>query len=263
MDEAVTRILDHLDRLNPGGALGVYLYGSGASSGLKPDSDIDLLLLTRESLDATERRALTALLLQVSGWRGHSERFPETTDRRPIELTSVVVDDDQSWRSRPRHDFQYGEWRRADFVAGQVPEPSDDVDVIILMATAQSAHRVLRGDALERVVAPVPPELLRAAVLDTIPDVLDGVEGDERNTLLNLARMVSTAATGEIVSKDAAAETLAPTLEPHERELLDRARAGYLGTQSDDWTGLTSQVIELSRTLATRARTYCPNRSVD
>lgn len=257
MDDAVTRILDHLDQQNPGGIVGVYLYGSSVSSGLKPDSDVDLLVLTHRSLITEERRALTSVLLEVSGWRGHSERFPDAAQRRPVELTSVVIDDDQSWRYQPRHDFQYGEWRRAELVAGHVPEPSDDIDVIILMATAQSAHRVLRGAALDSVALPVPRELLRTAVCDTIPDVLDGVEGDERNTLLTLARMVLTAADGEIVAKDVAAETLAPTLAPADRELLNRARAGYLGTLADDWTGLTSEVVALSRTLAARAREYC------
>lgn len=258
MDESVGPVLDHLDRHNPGGIIGVYLYGSAASSGLTPDSDIDLLVLTRRSLDVSQRAALVSLLLDVSGWRGHAERFPDAAHRRPIELTSVVVDEEQSRHQRPRQDFQYGEWLREDFINGHVPQPVDSADVVILLATAQSAHLVLRGAAFEHVVAPVPRQLLRTAVLDIIPGVLDGVEGDERNALLTLARVLVTLDTGEIVSKSAAAEAIMPTLAAPDRDLLERALAGYVGTFADDWTGLSARVRTLCRAFAARADRYRP-----
>lgn len=259
MDELITPLLEHLDREDPGNVVGVYLYGSaGTASGLRPDSDIDLLVLTRRSLTAPERAALVSLLLDISGWHGHAERFPEAAHRRPIELTGIVLDDIHPLTDTPRRDVQYGEWLREDFVNGRLPQPTDDPDTVVLLATAHSAHRVLRGPAFGDVVAPVPPELLRNAVLAVIPDVLEGIEGDERNALLTLARILVTLDTGRIVSKDAAAETVARTLTATERDLLERARAGYLGTITDDWTDLTSQVAALAHTLADRAQRHGP-----
>jgi streptomycin 3"-adenylyltransferase len=257
MDELIAPVLDHLDRKNPGEIVGVYLYGSATAAGLRPDSDIDLLVLTRRSLTIDERAALISLLLTVSGWGGHSKRFSEVADRRPIELTSVVIDDDdQSWRHKPRHDFQYGEWLREDLINGHIPHSEDDPDVITLIATAQLSHRVLRGPALSNVVTSVTPDLLKNAVLAVIPDILEDIDGDERNTLLALARILVTLATGEIVSKDAAAEAIAPTLTAPDRDLLQRARAGYLATAADDWTGLTTRVVTLAHTLADRAKQH-------
>lgn len=252
MDEAITPVLDHLDSASPGGVIGVYLYGSAVVPGLRPDSDLDLLVLTRRSLTTSERAALTSLLLSVSGWRGHAERFPDSAHGRPIELTSIVIDDIRPWRDRVRRDFQFGEWRRADLVAGDLPRPAYDPDVVILMATAHAAHRILRGPALGEVVAPVPAALLRDAVLAAVPDVLAGIEGDERNTLLTLARILVTVESGRIVSKDAAAEAIAPTLDEPDRRLLERAQAGYLDGTADDWTGLRSRVGRLAHRLADR-----------
>lgn len=241
-------LLDHLDRENPGVVIGLYLYGSAAADGLRPDSDVDLLLVTRRSLTEPERAALTALLLRVSGWRGHVARFPEAADRRPIELTVLVAGDPR------RRDFQYGEWLREDFVNGRLSQPGEDPDVVILAATAHAAHRVLRGPALTDVLDPVPRDVLDEAVLAVIPGLLGEIEGDERNVLLTLARVLVTRETGEVVSKDAAAASVAPSLDGLDRELLERARAGYLGTAADDWTGLTSRAAALARLLADRAR---------
>lgn len=258
MDALIAPLLEYLDREDPGDVIGVYLHGSAATAGLRPDSDLDLLLLTRRSLTAPERAALVSLLLRVSGWRGHAGRFPDAAHRRPIELTGLVVGDLRPLTDRPRRDFQYGEWLREDLVRGRLPQPEGDADTVVLLATAHCAHRVLRGPALGDVVAAVPPELLARAALAVVPDLLEEIEGDERNTLLTLARVLVTLDTGRIVPKDAAAEAVAGTLAPADRVLLERARAGYLGTDTDDWTGLTPRVTALARLLADRARQHRP-----
>ncbi|WP_309062397.1 aminoglycoside adenylyltransferase domain-containing protein, partial [Streptomyces sp.] len=258
MDELIAPLLEHLDRENPGDVVGVYLYGSASTSGLRPDSDIDLLMLTRRSLTAPERAALVSLLSGVSGWRGHAGRFPDAAHRRPIELTGIVIDDIRPLTDTPRRDFQYGEWLREELTHGHLPQPTGDPDAVVLLATAHSACRVLRGPAFGDVVPSVPSELLRNAVLAVVPDVLDEIEGDERNTLLTLARILVTLDTGRIVSKDAAAETIAQTLTTTDRDLLERARADYLGTITADWTRHTSRVTALAHTLAGRARQHSP-----
>lgn len=245
-------LLNHLDSANPGGVVGVYLYGSSVSSGLRPDSDVDVLMLTRRSLDREERAALVALLLGISGGKGHTSESAEAP--RPIELTSVVIDD--GGRQVPSvHDLQFGEWLRPDIENGAELLAEDDPDVPILLATAQTTHRVLRGRALEDVLDPVPARAVHDAMLATIPDILEEIEGDERNTLLALARMLITARTGRIVSKDEAAAQVVPELSEADRELLERARTGYLGTTADDWSGASAAVTALAHTLARRVQT--------
>lgn len=260
MDELIAPLLEHLDREDPGTVVGVYLYGSATTSGLRADSDIDLLMLTRHSLTAPERAALVSLLLSISGRHGHAGRFPDAAHRRPIELTSVVMDDIQPLTETPRRDFQYGEWLRDDLAGGHLPQPTGDPDAVVVLATAHSAHRVLRGPALGDVVASVPATLLRNAVIAVIPDIVEGIDGDERNALLTLARILVTLDTGQIVSKDAAAAAIVQTLTATDRDLLERARGGYLGTIIDDWTGLVPRVTALARTLACRAQQHSPTQ---
>ncbi len=256
MDCVPAVVLDHLDAADPGGVLGVYLYGSAASTGLCPGSDIDLLVITARSLTASERRGLVAVLLGASGWSGHGESFPEAADRRPVELTSIVRPETDSWASAPVIDFQYGEWLRAEIADGLLPAPTPDADLIVLAATAAAHHRVLRGRPLAELLPPVPDGLLRRTAADLAPAVAAEAAGDERNALLTLARIVITAETGRIVSKDAAAEAVAASLPEHQRRLLARAREEYLGhgAPESSWSEAADEVDELASALVGRAR---------
>lgn len=55
---SVERLFDCIDDLDPGGVRGLYLFGSSVAGGLRPDSDIDLLLLTERCLTLDERAGL-------------------------------------------------------------------------------------------------------------------------------------------------------------------------------------------------------------
>src|SRR5690606_2336620 len=83
MHELIAPVLAHLERASPGDLVGAYLYGSAVSSGLRPDSDVDLLLVTQRSLTAAERADLTAVLLASSAG-GTKDRNRE--GGRAIEL---------------------------------------------------------------------------------------------------------------------------------------------------------------------------------
>lgn len=254
VDELTGPVLDHLERKNPGGVVGVYLFGSAALGGVRPDSDLDLLMVTERSLTRPERAELVSLLLSLSGWKGHAATYPEVAHRRPIELTSIVVDGERPFSVGAVRDFQYGEWLRDTLVGGGLPAPEEDPDTVVLIATAFTAHRVLCGLPLERVVAPVPRRRLRDALLANIPEILAGIEGDERNTLLALARTLVTLETGAITPKNVAADTVAQTLTGIDRELMERARDAYLGLAADRWDDVGAEVTALAHRLAARAR---------
>ena len=101
--------------------------------------------------------------------------------------------------------------------------------------------------------AAVLEHLLRRALLASLPDVLAGLEGDERNTLLTLARTLVTLDSGRIVAKDEAAELIAPTLRGPDRALLLRTRDGYRGSTTDEWAD-AARVASLAHRLAERSR---------
>ncbi|MDF8265660.1 aminoglycoside adenylyltransferase family protein [Luteipulveratus flavus] len=248
MEPAVSQVLAHCDEHDPGGVLGVHLYGSAVAGGLRPDSDVDLLLLTERALTASERSALTQVLLD------HSGRRARRTPGRPVELTCIVRSSVAPWAYPPMSDYQYGEWLRDEALAGDPlgPKPSPDLAVLLTQARADSV--ALRGAALSDVTADVPPADLRRAVLDSLDPLLADLDGDERNVLLTLARMVVTLESGRIVAKDVAAAEIGATLTEADRGTLDLARRAYLGEAHDDWTHRRTDARVTAAALAARIR---------
>jgi streptomycin 3"-adenylyltransferase len=62
----------------------IHLYGSAVDGGLKPHSDIDLLVTTRLPLTTVQRETLMQALLTMSAYPGTS------VTQRALEVTVVV-----------------------------------------------------------------------------------------------------------------------------------------------------------------------------
>lgn len=219
----VRRILDVVAAVLDDNIAGAYLFGSAIAGGLRPDSDVDLLVLTHRMLSGQRRQQLVSALMKVSGAR--AEQGPA----RNAEVTIVVVDEIAPWRHPARSDFVYGEWLRDEFESGVVPAPAIDPDLTLVLATALQGHRALIGPALAKLLTGIPDADIRRAIADSLPALVANVSGDERNVMLTLARMWVTLATGNIVPKDAAADWLLPRLPPKRRGLLATARDAYRG----------------------------------
>lgn len=230
-DPSSRRLVSLVHRVLHDNPLGVYLHGSAVLGGLRPHSDVDVLVVVRRSLSEDERRELLGELLEVSG-----------NGARPVELIVVVRDDVRPWRYPPTCDFLYGEWLRAEYESGVVPgrEVMPDLAPLLMM--------VLRGDAPldgpppADLLDPVPPSDLARAIVAGVPRLMEEVETDTRNVLLTLARVWTTLATGAIRSKDEAAAWAVERLPAAYRPVLERARAVYLGEREEGWDDLRSSV---------------------
>jgi hypothetical protein len=78
--------------------VGVYLHGSGATGCFNPDrSDIDLLVVSRQTLAPEQRRAVAELLLACSG------------APYPVELTLLTIEQLRPWRHPTPFGFHYSE----------------------------------------------------------------------------------------------------------------------------------------------------------
>lgn len=199
--------------------LGSYLHGSAVQGGLKPASDVDILVVTRQSLDDAQRRALVDGLRSISGPR---------VGARPIELTVVVQAEVRPWRYPPTADFLYGDWLREQIEASGPPQPMPMTDLAIAICLVLAGDHPLDGPAPAEVLDPVPPADVVRASLAGIPDLLHDLSGDTRNVVLTLARIWTTLATGEIRSKDAAADWALARLAPEHRSVLAYAKQLYL-----------------------------------
>jgi predicted nucleotidyltransferase len=210
-------------------AIGVYLHGSGVLGGLRPTSDLDVLVVCARPLTEAERRALVTGLLRVSLPTAH----PDRGDTRSVELTVVVQAAVRPWRYPPVCELQYGDWLRPEYERGAIPPPEPSPDVAVLITNALAGNAPLFGPPPADVLDPVPPADLRRAMVAGVAHLLEDLEWDTRNVLLTLARIWVTLDTGEIVPKDVAAAWAIARLPQEHRPVLARARAIYL----DEVTG--------------------------
>jgi streptomycin 3"-adenylyltransferase len=153
-----------------------------------------------------------------------------------LEVTVVALDDVSPWRYPPRWELQYGEWLREEFLAGELePWPSVNPDLAVLIAMVLAAGRPLTGPPAAELLDPVPRDDLVRAMVDELPHLLGDLETDTRNVLLTLARIWTTLATTEILSKDAAADWALRRLPAEHRQVLERAQALYLDGGYGAW----------------------------
>jgi streptomycin 3"-adenylyltransferase len=205
------------------------LSGSAVEGGLRPLSDVDLLVVVEDAPDAAARVRLAAALMTVSG------RYGAGGSPRPLDVTLVVRGDVVPWRYPPTRAFAYGEWLRAAYEAGAGPAPGPHPDLAIVLAQARAIGVALLGRPPRELLGPVPEADLRRALRDALPALLADLRGDERNVLLTLARMWHTAATGAFAPKDAAAAWAAARLPADLATWLELAGRAYVGEAEDDW----------------------------
>ena len=217
-------VLDIMGGLFEDALLAVYLHGSAVTGGLRPQSDIDLLVVIDRPMTEALRKSLLTALLRISGPYPASPGGP-----RCIEVMLFQKSELAARRFPARADFVYGEWLRETFDAGEIPMPVSDPEVTLVLAQARQEARPLFGPVATELLPEIPVDHVRRAMRDALPALLGGLPGDERNVLLTLARMWQTATNGTFVTKDAAAIWAMPQLPKPLSEVLAYACEAYLG----------------------------------
>ena len=227
-DEALAALesLGHALGRSPVAAI---LSGSDVEGGLRPLSDVDLLVVVEDTPEAAARGRLATALMAVSG------RYGAGGPPRPLDVTLVVRGDVVPWRYPPARAFAYGEWLRAAYEAGAGPAPGPHPGLAIALAQARAIGVALLGPPPRVLLDPVPEGDLRRALREALPALLADLHGDERNVLLTLARMWHTAVTGAFGPKDAAAGWAAARLPAGLATWLELAGRAYVGEAEDDW----------------------------
>lgn len=218
--------------------VGAYLFGSAVLGGLQPQSDLDVLVVSRRRTTREEKQRLVDRLLAVSGRSTPQGRW------RRIELTIVVESELKPWRYPPSFDFQYGDWLRSEFESGDVePWPTTtNPDLASLITMVLVAKTPVLGPPPAEIFDPVPHDDLVRAIVGDIDSLLGDLAEDTRNVILTLARIWSTVATGAIRSKSDAADWALTRLPEEHRAVLARSRAIYVGDEEERWDDLRPQV---------------------
>ena len=230
--------------------IGAYLFGSAVLGGLKPESDLDVLVVTKRPTTRAEKERLVGRLLAISG-----RSTPEGRWRR-LELTIVAEPEIKPWSYPPSFDFQYGDWLRSEFESGSLtPWPTTtNPDLATLITMVLLGNTPILGPPPAEILDPIPRGDLVKASSHGIDALLEDFGDDTRNVILTLARIWSTVATGEIRSKAAAADWALDRLPEEHRAVLDRARAIYVGDEKERWDDLQQQARHYADHVVTEIR---------
>lgn len=235
-----------LGRVLGGGLAGVWLHGSAVAGGLRGQSDLDLLAVVRDGLDAAQRRGLLDGLMALSAPHPAVPGGP-----RCLEVL-VFRQADLAAPCPARAEFVYGEWLRNGFERGATAAPTVDPDLTLVLAQARAVAVPLLGPPLAEVLPVIEGACIRQAMRALLPGLAGALDGDVRNVLLTLARVWFTAGTGGFATKDAAAGWALPRLDAADAAVLDLARQGYVGAVRDDWHGRMEAARHLAATMQDR-----------
>lgn len=235
------RACEHLHEVFAETLVAIYLFGSAVHDGLRPDSDVDLLVVIAGHSTREQRQVLLDRLLHSSGRIGNSAAL------RPLELTLLGIDDLHPWHFPPTAQFVYGEWLREQLERNGCPVPAADPDLALVLQQVRECAITLFGPAASELLPAIPPDDLRRAIATSLPTLLENLHGDERNVLLTLARMWFSASNGSFTSKHAAADWACARLPAAEASLLRIARDAYLGLAKDDWSHADAHLAALVR----------------
>ncbi len=207
----------------------IHLFGSAVDGGLKPRSDIDLLITVSSAPDEAAKRALMMELLSVSAWPGTDDAL------RALEVTVLAHDQVIPWRYPARRELQFGEWLREDLQAGILEPAMIDHDLAILLTKARQHSVCLFGTPASVFFDPVPQEDFARALVDTISQWNEEADwlGDEQTVVLALCRIWYSVVAGGIAPKDVAVAWLMQRVPDEHQAILQAARAAYLGTGPD------------------------------
>jgi streptomycin 3"-adenylyltransferase len=227
--------------------VGIYLFGSAVTSGLRARSDIDLMAVSNRRLSVGEKRRLVQQMLTISG------------KPRSVELTVVVSGEMRPWHYPPRMDFQFGNWWRSEYENGAVEPYSSNInpDLASLIRLVLHANAAVHGPPPADVFDPVPRPDYVAGLIASIDEWLEDLNETDlgiRNVVLALARIWCGVVTDEIRSKDEAADWAVSRLPFRHRVVLQRARAGYLGQPVEGWEEFMPQVHAYSRHVISEIR---------
>jgi streptomycin 3"-adenylyltransferase len=221
-ESQLERIVTGLRRTLGDGLVGVYLHGSLVLGCFNPArSDVDLLVVTRERLLGDERARVLDFL------RGESGSYDQPGWPRPVEVSTLALDDLRPWRYPTPYDLH---------VSSSSPAgggPGDDHDLAAHVWILIRRGRVLDGLPIADVFPDVP-----------YADYLDSLERDfascraegyawARYAILSMTRVWAAQATGEVHSKESGALRALERLPDDLRPLVEQALESYRGDGHD------------------------------
>jgi predicted nucleotidyltransferase len=230
----VDAAVDELERTLGRELVGVYLHGSAVLGCFGPKSDIDLVAVSRLSLDAGPQLRLAKTLLDISA------PYEPAGTSRPIELDLVLVTALDPWRYPTPLDFHFSEEFRARFKAGEHDawEGLESRDLAAHITVLRHAGVVIAGPPIESVFPEVPWCDYVHALTHDLDWCREHFAKFPRYGVLSIARIWATLATQAPQSKASGAEWALPRLPAELRCVLEHGLDVYTGAADERWNDL-------------------------
>lgn len=206
-----------------------YIHGSAVTSGLAPNSDIDLFVIVKNTLDDQTRKSLITAFLSLSGEMGNLE------GKRALEIIIFTLDAVFEQTSPVTCDFIYGEWLREEFLKGEISQPFQDFEMTLLLAQIAEEAQLLQGIDYMKDAPKISLKNIIKAIKKLAPTLIEQRLVDTRNVLLTLARMVRTCEIHDFISKKEAADYVIPRLSSRASAIMMLAKEEYLTGERILW----------------------------
>lgn len=199
--EFVYHLLDRTKEIVGEKLVGFYVHGSLAMGGFNPESsDIDILVVTPDSLSIDTKRILAKLLLQCSN------------NPFPIEISFLNEVQLKSWKHPTPFDFHYSEhWRKRyeeELEKGTMlyfnDLPREDADLAAHITLMNQRGIVIWGRMIREVFPIVPTTHYISSIMADFEDCLENIVRDPVYCMLNLLRVYWYVKEGVISSKQEA-----------------------------------------------------------
>ena len=218
----LSEVLSVIERHLESTLLAVHLYGSAVDGGLKPYSDIDLLVVVYAPPALESKMAFVRALLVLEA----------DCPPKGLEM-SVVLAEACAHPGHPAPFELHGSpmhWPRfrEDLAGACAAMRGEDPDLAAHFAVAREAGIALCGPAARMVFAPVPREMVFASVWQDVASARESIHSDPVYTILNLCRTLAFARDGRMRSK-AAGGAWGEENVPEFATLIRAARRAYEG----------------------------------
>ncbi|WP_284141171.1 MULTISPECIES: aminoglycoside adenylyltransferase domain-containing protein [unclassified Virgibacillus] len=181
--------------------VGFYLHGSLAMGGFHPEqSDIDVLVVTKEAMDFETKKKLILLFLSYSN------------KPYPLEISFLIKSELQTWHHPCSYDLHYSEFWRESYTHDVNLDTSDYLSKLTLTDRDLAAHIVitkergicLEGEAIQTVFPHIPRKDYLDSIMADFQDCLVKIIEDPRYSILNMLRVYIYLKKGVVASKQEA-----------------------------------------------------------
>src|SRR5262245_53767104 len=211
--------------------VGIYLHGSLAMGSFNPtSSDIDLLIVVRETLELAAKKALAERLLQLSA------RAP-----RPLELSVIVINNLQYFRHPSPYELHFSDSNKTDFVNATVDfaVARSDPDLAAHFVITKARGVCLCGEPIGHLFPDVPdPVYLDSIVGDFDWSYANVMQGPDTGdclvpvyAVLNFCRVLAFIQDHLVTSKREGGQWALHHLPQHHAPVIQAALSDYCGAE--------------------------------